>query len=67
MADKVKYLLYSVGIFVSQVELFTHHDSFNNILKSFEVIDLRLCSVSLIDAHYCADSSKMKVTGVIFY
>lgn len=41
-----------------QVELYTCHDSFKNIIKSFEKIDLRLCCVHLVDSHHCNDAGK---------
>jgi GTPase SAR1 family protein len=42
-----------------QVELYTHCTCVQNILgRLAKDLDLRLCMVNLIDAHYCADASK---------
>ena len=42
-----------------QVELYTHCTCVQNILNRLtKDLDLRLCMVNLIDAHYCADASK---------
>ena len=42
-----------------QVELYTHCTCVQNILARLtKDLDLRLCMVNLIDAHYCADASK---------
>ena len=42
-----------------QVELYTHCTCVQNILTRLtKDLDLRLCMVNLIDAHYCADASK---------
>lgn len=42
-----------------QVELYTHCTCVQNILTRLtKELDLRLCLVNLIDAHYCADASK---------
>lgn len=41
-----------------QVELYTHHSAIKNITSSLIKFGLHLCSVHLVDAHYCSDSSK---------
>lgn len=41
-----------------QVELFTHHGSFQKIVSRLEKIKYRLVVVHLVDAHYCTDPSK---------
>ena len=42
-----------------QVELYTHCTCVQNILARLtKELDLRLCLVNLVDAHYCADASK---------
>lgn len=42
-----------------QVELYTHCTCVQNILARLtKDLDLRLCLVNLVDAHYCADASK---------
>jgi len=42
-----------------QVELYTHCTCVQSILNRLtKELDLRLCMVNLIDAHYCADASK---------
>ena len=42
-----------------QIELYTHHRSFHNML---EIIQrdwkFQICAVNLVDSHYCADASK---------
>ena len=42
-----------------QVELYTHCTCVQNILNRLtKELDLRLCMINLVDAHYCADASK---------
>ncbi|XP_065209871.1 GPN-loop GTPase 2 isoform X2 [Planococcus citri] len=41
-----------------QVELYTHHESLNNILACLANAGLRLCCVHLVDSHYCSDAGK---------
>jgi len=38
-----------------QVELFTHHTCVQDLLNKLKPLDLRLCSVHLIDAFYCCE------------
>ncbi|XP_015904713.1 GPN-loop GTPase 2 isoform X2 [Parasteatoda tepidariorum] len=41
-----------------QVELYTHHDSVQNIVSALTKSGFQLCSVHLVDSHYCCDPSK---------
>lgn len=41
-----------------QVELYTHHKSMRNILSKLEEIGFRICTVNLIDSHYCSEPHK---------
>ena len=52
---KNSYLLFDCP---GQVELFTNHNSLRNIVQQLVKLDYRLCSVHLVDAHYCVDPSK---------
>lgn len=54
-AVKDKYLVFDCP---GQVELFTNHQSLRNIIERLQKMDIRLCVVNLIDAHYCVDPSK---------
>ena len=44
--------------FPGQIELYTHHKSIKNIIEKLSKFDYRLCTVNLIDSHYCSDSGK---------
>ena len=45
--------------FPGQVELFTHCTCVSNIVRRLQKqLDLRLCAVQLVDAHYCSDANK---------
>ncbi|KAJ3024360.1 GPN-loop GTPase 2 [Thoreauomyces humboldtii] len=53
---KDKYLVFDLP---GQVELFTHHNSLKAIIEGLQKeMDIRLCCVHLVDAHYCVDPSK---------
>ncbi|KDR16578.1 GPN-loop GTPase 2 [Zootermopsis nevadensis] len=41
-----------------QVELYTHHSSMKNITANLLKYGFHLCSVHLVDAHYCSDPGK---------
>ncbi|XP_066991714.1 GPN-loop GTPase 2 isoform X2 [Anabrus simplex] len=41
-----------------QVELYTHHNSMKNIMEKLDKFGLRLCSLHLVDSHYCSDPGK---------
>lgn len=41
-----------------QVELYTHHKSMTNIFGKLEKLDYHLCTVHLIDSHYCSEPAK---------
>ena len=55
-----KYLLFDLP---GQVELFTSHDAVKQIIRELTAskatdMDLRLCTMHLVDGHLCADPSK---------
>nr|XP_012135061.1 PREDICTED: GPN-loop GTPase 2 isoform X2 [Megachile rotundata] len=41
-----------------QVELYTHHKSVSTIVEKLSQNLVRLCSVHLVDSHYCSDAGK---------
>lgn len=41
-----------------QVELYTHHNSMSSIFSQFESLNYHLCTVHLVDSHYCSEPSK---------
>lgn len=41
-----------------QVELYTHHRSMANIFSRLESLGYLLCTVQLIDSHYCSEPAK---------
>ncbi|XP_054279299.1 GPN-loop GTPase 2 [Macrosteles quadrilineatus] len=41
-----------------QVELYTHHNSMKNIMMKLKEMNFRLCTVHLVDSHYCSDPGK---------
>lgn len=41
-----------------QVELYTHHQSMTNIFNRLEKLGYNLCTVQLIDSHYCSEPAK---------
>ncbi|KAL5249997.1 hypothetical protein ACHWQZ_G015916 [Mnemiopsis leidyi] len=41
-----------------QVELYTHHAAFRNIVNCISKWGMQLCVVSLVDSHYCTDPAK---------
>ncbi|TPX47656.1 hypothetical protein SeLEV6574_g02541 [Synchytrium endobioticum] len=41
-----------------QVELYTHHDGMRQIIRILLKQQYRLCSVHLVDSHYCTDPTK---------
>lgn len=41
-----------------QVELYTHHQSMRNMFGKLERLGYRLCTVHLIDSHYCSEPHK---------
>lgn len=41
-----------------QVELYTHHKSVSTIVEKLAQNLVRLCSVHLVDSHYCSDAGK---------
>nr|CAD7257498.1 unnamed protein product [Timema shepardi] len=50
------YLIYS-NIFI-RVELYTHHNSVKNIMESLSQYGFHLCTVHLVDSHYCSEPGK---------
>ena len=60
LEDKIKELdtKYIIFDLPGQVELFTHHTCVQNILArltSTKVLDMRLCTVYLVDSFYCCE------------
>jgi len=55
--EKIKdsYLIFDMP---GQVELYTHHTATKNIFEKLEKLDYRLCTVHMIDSHYCSDPYK---------
>lgn len=45
-----------------QVELYTHHNSVSNIFNKLQDLGIHLCTVNLIDSHYCSEPSKFIAT-----
>ncbi|KAG8312722.1 GPN-loop GTPase 2 [Homalodisca vitripennis] len=41
-----------------QVELYTHHNSMKNVMLKLQELNFRLCTVHLVDSHYCSDPGK---------
>lgn len=41
-----------------QVELYTHHESMRNIFTKLEKLGYKLCTVHLVDSHYCSEPHK---------
>jgi len=55
LSRPIPYLLFDCP---GQIELYTHHGSVHRIIeKLIKRIDLRLCSVNLIDSYYCSNST----------
>ncbi|CAG2065087.1 unnamed protein product, partial [Timema podura] len=44
------------------VELYTHHNSVKNIMESLSQYGFHLCTVHLVDSHYCSDPEEWKTT-----
>lgn len=49
------YLLFDMP---GQIELYTHHNSLQNIFAKLEGLGYHLCAVHMIDSHYCSEPSK---------
>lgn len=45
-----------------QVELYTHHSSMKNVMQKLQESGFRLCTVHLVDSHYCSDPGKFVST-----
>lgn len=41
-----------------QVEIYTHHDSMKKVMLRLQEFNIRLCTVHLVDSHYCSDPGK---------
>lgn len=64
--DKFRQCSYLLFDFPGQVELFTHSASVRNIAARLsKELDIRLCVVQLIDAHYCTDASKFIAASLL--
>lgn len=44
--------------FLGQVELYTHHQSMHNIFEKLDKLGYHLCTVHLVDSHYCSEPNK---------
>lgn len=47
---------------LGQVELYTHHNSMHNIFQKLEQLGYHLCTVHLVDSHYCSEPHKFVST-----
>lgn len=58
--DKLKKSSHKYFIFdcPGQVELYTHHKSMRNVFTKLQELDFHLCTVNLIDSHYCSEPTK---------
>lgn len=52
---KTSYLLFDMP---GQVELYTHHKSIKNIFLKLQLLGYYLCTINMIDSHYCSDPIK---------
>lgn len=43
---------------LGQVELYTHHQSMRNIFEKLDKLGYHLCTVHLVDSHYCSEPHK---------
>lgn len=43
---------------LGQVELYTHHQSMHNIFDKLDKLGYHLCTVHLVDSHYCSEPHK---------
>lgn len=48
----------SIFLFPGQVELYTHHQSMRNIFEKLEKLGYHLCTIHLVDSHYCSEPHK---------
>jgi len=48
----------NIAFVLGQVELYTHHASMHNIFEKLEKIGYHLCTVHLVDSHYCSEPHK---------
>lgn len=52
---KDSYLIFDMP---GQIELYTHHNSIKHVFEKLEKLDYHLCTVHLVDSHYCSDPPK---------
>lgn len=48
-----------------QVELYTHHNSIRNIFTKLQEFNFHLCTVHLVDSHYCSEPHKFISTVLL--
>jgi len=60
LLDQLKSSAFNYFVFdcPGQVELYTHHRSMANIFNKLESLGYHLCTVHLIDSHYCSEPTK---------
>ena len=51
LSEEYNYFIFD---FPGQVELYSHHTVVQDIIKHMQEIDIRLCSVHLVDCFYCS-------------
>jgi len=54
-ASTSKYFIFDCP---GQVELYTHHNSMTKIFNKLESLGYHLCTVHLVDSHYCSEPTK---------
>lgn len=64
LLDQLKKLSENYFIFdcPGQVELYTHHKSMTRIFNKLQSLGYHLCTVHLIDSHYCSEPTKFIAT-----
>lgn len=64
LLDQLKKIPENYMIFdcPGQVELYTHHKSMTRIFNKLESLGYHLCTVHLIDSHYCSEPTKFIAT-----
>lgn len=67
LLDKLKASRSNYFIFdcPGQVELYTHHNSMSHIFSTLEKLGYHLCTVHLVDSHYCSEPNKFISTLIL--
>lgn len=67
LLDKLKASPSNYFIFdcPGQVELYTHHNSMSKIFAKLEELRYHLCTVHLVDSHYCSEPAKFISTLIL--